>query len=175
MAEKPRCVMVTYRDDGLGDWIGMTREEMGHMYDRAFMAGGERHKKLPEYPVAKAGIICPDDDELTQALVAELHAASPELDFANTVPGWLDVVPHGWNKARGVKTLMERLGLEPHEVCVFGDAENDLAMFDLVPNSCAVANATEATKAAARWHVGASRDDGVAIALEHIAAGEPIA
>jgi hypothetical protein len=32
-----------------------------------------------------------------------------------------------------------------------------------------MANANENAKAAARWHVGASADDGVAIALEQIA------
>ena len=52
---------------------------------------------------------------------------------------------------------------------MFGDADNDLGMFAAVPNSCAVANANENATRAARWHVGASAEDGVAIALEQIA------
>ena len=65
--------------------------------------------------------------------------------------------------------LSNVLGLEPDEVCVFGDADNDLDMLRAVPNSCAVANANPAASRAARWHVGASADFGVARALEQIA------
>lgn len=43
-------------------------------------------------------------------------------------------------------------------------------MIDAVPNSVAVANATEAVTAAARWHIGAAADDAVAGALHQIAA-----
>ena len=53
---------------------------------------------------------------------------------------------------------------------MFGDADNDLDMLRRYPNSCAVANANEAATRAARWHVGASADDGVARAMEQIAA-----
>ena len=101
---------------------------------------------------------------------AELAAACPELDFLNTVPQWFDIIPHGWSKVRGIEVLEEALGITPDEICVFGDAENDLAMFAHVTHSCAVANAVPEVLAAARWHVGASADDGVAIALEQIAA-----
>ena len=67
------------------------------------------------------------------------------------------------------EVLEQRLGITQDELCVFGDAPNDLAMFAHATHSCAVANATPEAQAAARWHVGASADDGVAIALEQIA------
>lgn len=59
--------------------------------------------------------------------------------------------------------------LRRDEICVFGDAENDLAMFEQVTHSCAVANASPEVAAAARWHIGAANEEGVAIALEQIA------
>lgn len=169
VAKRPRCAFITYRADGLGDWVGISREEMGPMYDRAFLSGGMWHEELPQYPVAKAGIICMGSQEELEALQAELREACPELDFPNTVVRWMDVTIKGWTKIEGVKELIRTLHLQKEEVCAFGDADNDLTMLSYLPNSCAVANANDNAKAAARWHVGASADDGVAIALEQIA------
>lgn len=169
VAKRPGCAFITYRSDGLGDWVGISREEMGSMYDRAFMAGGMWHETLPVYPVAKAGIICLGGDEAVAELQAELQETLPMFDFLNTVVNWLDVSIHGWSKIEGIKRLIETLRLSLDEVCVFGDADNDLTMLEYIPNSCAVANANENATRAARWHVGASADDGVAIALEQIA------
>ena len=169
VAKRPGCAFVTYRSDGLGDWVGISREEMGSMYDRAFMAGGRRHETLPIYPVAKAGIICLGGDEALTELQAELIAAFPMFDFLNTVVNWMDVSIRGWSKVEGVKQLIKTLNLSLDEVCVFGDADNDLSMLEYIPNSCAVANANENATRAARWHIGASAEDGVAIALEQIA------
>ena len=169
VAARPGCAFITYRSDGLGDWVGMSREQMGSMYERAFMAGGMWHEQLPVYPVAKSGIICVAGEEELLKLQAELTERFPMFDFPNTVVNWMDVSIHGWTKVEGVKRLISTLRLTPDEVCVFGDADNDLSMLSYVPNSCAVANANENATAAARWHVGASADDGVAIALEQIA------
>ena len=165
----PNCAFVTYRSDGLGDWVGITREEMGSMYDRAFMAGGMHHEELPVYPVAKAGVICMGDQDDIDRLRLVLETAVPEFVFPNTVVNWMDVSIRGWTKLEGVKALMKTLSLSPDEVCAFGDADNDLTMLEYIPNSCAMANANDNAKAAARWQVGASADDGVAIALEQIA------
>ncbi|MDO4796501.1 MAG: HAD family hydrolase [Coriobacteriales bacterium] len=169
VAERPGCAFVTYRSDGLGDWVGVSREELGSMYNRAFLAGGMWHERLPVYPVGKAGVICMGSQAELEELQAELAEVCPELDFPNTVDRWLDVSIKGWTKVEGVKQLMRTLNLTPDEVCVFGDADNDLTMLSYVTNSCAVANANDNAKAAARWHIGASADDGVAIALEQIA------
>ena len=162
------CAFITYRDNNFGDWVGEPRERLGAMYGRSFMCGGRRHEMLPDYPVVKAGIVCLDPGRLTQ-LQRQLGEMCPDLIFPNTVVNWMDVSLRDWNKGDGVKILQRVLGLADEEVCVFGDADNDLGMLNAVPNSCAVANANENAARAARWHVGASADDGVAIALEQIA------
>ena len=127
------------------------------------------HETLPVYPVAKAGIICLAGDEALADLQAELQSSFPMFDFLNTVSNWMDVSIRGWSKVEGIKQLIKTLRLSLDEVCVFGDADNDLSMLEYIPNSCAVANANESAARAARWHVGASAEDGVAIALEQIA------
>jgi hydroxymethylpyrimidine pyrophosphatase-like HAD family hydrolase len=81
-------------------------------------------------------------------------------------------MPAGWSKATGVALLAERMGIGLDQVVVFGDAGNDLPMFEAVPNSVAVANATDEAAAAARWHIGRCEDDAVALAIEALVAGE---
>ena len=161
--------LLVYRPDGTCDWVGDEPEHLGEFMINAMHNGSQRHKTLPSYPVAKAGIVALLEREDELALQTELSELCPELDFLNTVPQWFDVIPHGWSKVRGIEVLEQRLGITQDELCVFGDAPNDLAMFAHATHSCAVANATPEAQAAARWHVGASADDGVAIALEQIA------
>ena len=55
---------------------------------------------------------------------------------------------------------------------MFGDAGNDLAMFEVVGHPVAVAGATPEAAAAARWHIGRCEDDAVAQAIEALAAGD---
>ncbi len=169
ICHRESCALLIYRPDGTCDWVGDDPERLGKFMINAMHNGSVRHETLPAYPVVKAGIVAllPHDEEL--ALQQELAEACPALDFLNTVPQWFDVIPHGWSKVSGIEVLEQELSITPDEICVFGDAPNDLAMFAHVTHSCAVANATPDAAAAARWHVGASADDGVAIALEQIA------
>ena len=167
--DRPGHALVTFRADGVADFVGDAPENLAGMCEKGMWLGWERHERLPRYPVVKAGVICNVGFDQERALKAELEAAAPAFDFHNTTHCWFDVVPHGWSKAQGVEILKREMGLAPDEVCVFGDAENDLPLFDVCVHSCAVANATDAVSRRARWHVGASAEDGVAIALEDIA------
>lgn len=78
-------------------------------------------------------------------------------------------MPKGMSKAASLPILLDELDITPDEVLVFGDAANDLELFGAVPNSVAVANAIPEVAEAARWHVGASAEEGVADALFEIA------
>lgn len=169
LADRPGCAVITFRDDGVADFTGDVPENLAGMCEKGMRLGWERHEHLPRYEVVKAGIICNVSIDEERALKARLEALCPTFDFHNTTHRWFDVVPRGWSKAQGVEILRGRMGIEPDEICVFGDAENDLPLFDVCVHSCAVANATDAVRERARWHVGASADDGVAIALEDIA------
>lgn len=167
--ETPHTAMINYRPDTFGDWIGASREELGSMYDVAFMAGGEWHERMPDYPVIKAGIIHMGTQQEILAFQERLSRAVPEFSYANTIEHWLDITPRDWSKVEGVKYLAQALGVTMDEVCVFGDADNDLSMLLWVPNSCAVANANGNAAACAGYTVPRSEDDGVAWALEQIA------
>ncbi len=100
-----------------------------------------------------------------------MRAEFPTMDFVfpSTTAPLIDVSPHGWSKGSAVQALADELGITLEEVATFGDSENDLSMIEGMPNSVAVANASDQIKAAARWHIGPSADDAVADALFDIA------
>ncbi|SEH37870.1 MULTISPECIES: HAD family hydrolase [Atopobiaceae] len=120
----------------------------------------------------KDGALAPAPLEDTSALAERLGREVPGLDFDVPQPGFLNVMPAGWNKASGVELLARELGIGLDEVVVFGDAGNDLSMFELVENSVAVANATPEAARAARWHIGPCEEDSVADAIEALAREE---
>ncbi|MGN0054893.1 MAG: HAD family hydrolase [Atopobiaceae bacterium] len=127
--------------------------------------------KVPSRRIIGVTIACPLEQQQIDQLKARVIAEVPQVDVVQSQKHWCDVLPRGVNKASGLRELEEALGISSDEVVFFGDAENDLAIMDAVPNSVAVANATPAAKAAARWHIGACADDGVAQALEQLAQG----
>ena len=119
----------------------------------------------------KANVQCSCSREEMVALRDLLRSEVDGLGFVfpSATAAVIDVLPSGWDKGCGVRTLVDALGLAPDEVVVFGDSENDLAMIEAVKNSVAVANASEEVARAASWHIGACADGAVDNALEEIA------
>lgn len=128
-------------------------------------------KHLDEPSYLKANIHVLGDRAEQEQTRDLLREEFPSMDFvfpSNFAP-LLDLSPHGWSKGSAVKVLAQELGITLDEVAAFGDSENDLSMLEVVPNSVSVANASDAIKAATRWHIGESADDAVADALFEIA------
>lgn len=128
--------------------------------------------ELPEAPILKANAFIDGDIAATEAFVARLNAEVEGLDFDIPMLGYANIMPAGRNKGNAIETLCAHLGIGLDEVVVFGDAGNDLTMFNVVEHAVAVGNATSEAAAAARWHIGACADDAVAVAIEALAAGE---
>lgn len=126
---------------------------------------------IPGFDIVKAGVFIAEDREGTWAFVDELNERFDVFDFDYPKPGWSNIMPAGWNKGAAIRFLAERIGASLDEVVIFGDAGNDIPMFEVVPNSVAVANATPAAAAAARWHIGPCEDHAVATAIQELARG----
>lgn len=62
-------------------------------------------------------------------------------DFVTAGNGWLDMIAKGSGKGKALRVVMEEHGLQPEEVMVFGDNQNDISMLELTPNSYAMAHA----------------------------------
>lgn len=64
---------------------------------------------------------------------------------------WVDFIPFGTNKAKGLMQYQKALGINPEECMVFGDEYNDMEMLRAVPNSFAMAHAKPGVKEAAAY------------------------
>lgn len=77
---------------------------------------------------------------------------------------WLELIPRRATKAAAIKRLADSLGCD--RVVCFGDAVNDLPMFEAADESYATANAAPELKTKATAVIGSNDDDAVARWLE---------
>lgn len=157
--------------DGVPHLVQGSRDDLAAAFPR-YAAECLDADALPDAPVAKANVFINGSLEDTRALVARLNDEVDGLDFDVPQPMFSNVMPCGWNKGAAFAWLCDYLGVARDEAVVFGDAGNDLALFEQAKHSVAVAGAMPEAKAAARWHIGACEDDAVAAAIEALAAGE---
>ena len=78
---------------------------------------------------------------------------------------WVDFIPFGTNKAKGLRKFQEIYHISPEECMVFGDEYNDLAMLEAVPYSFAMVHAKPGVKKTA--HYQAARVEPVLERLLH--------
>ena len=73
---------------------------------------------------------------------------------------WCEIMPAGASKANAILKLKEMWKCS--RVISFGDATNDIPMFEISDECYAVENAVDELKAAATGIIGSNEDDGVA-------------
>ncbi|MFB0901641.1 MAG: HAD family hydrolase [Acidimicrobiales bacterium] len=81
---------------------------------------------------------------------------------------FVELTPHGGDKALGAARLCEKLGIDPTDVVAFGDNNNDLSMLAWAGRGIAMANATAAALAIADEVTLSNTDYGVAVVLEEL-------
>lgn len=101
-------------------------------------------------------------------LVAELDLH--EVEFGIAKVAWLDVGPKQVNKASMLKSLCERLDLDPTRTITIGDGSNDIRMLEWAGLGIAMASANDEVKRYANALTNAEPGDGVAEVLEAVAA-----
>lgn len=168
--ETPGAGLVIF-DEGEPQLVAGSFDDLAEIYPqyakRARVLDG-----IPDKPAVKVNAFKNTDWAGTATFVDQLNAEHPELTFDLPQLGWSNVTPHGWSKGRSVEVLCDAIGCTTDEVVVFGDAGNDIPMFQVVPHAAAVAGATPEAAAAARYHIGRCEDDAVAVAIEKLVAGE---
>lgn len=83
-----------------------------------------------------------------------------QRDLYRTEDFWLEIMPAHATKAEGLKRLKEKYGFD--RVICFGDAMNDMTMFDAADEAYAMENAAQPLKEKASGIIGSNREDGVA-------------
>lgn len=78
-----------------------------------------------------------------------------------------DIVTTDGGKGFGIKYFLKHLGFTKEDAMAFGDAQNDIEMFEEVGTSIAMGNGMEALKAKATYITSDIDDDGIEKALKY--------
>jgi 5-amino-6-(5-phospho-D-ribitylamino)uracil phosphatase len=119
----------------IGDARYMVELEDGSRLYTEYMADWDLHRSdevafedLAHQPVCRVVVVSPDkSDQDFMAIVDRIGLT--HVSYAIGWTAWLDIAPHGVNKATGLELVRERLGIEQARVLVMGDGRNDIEMF----------------------------------------------
>ncbi|MEH7605753.1 Cof-type HAD-IIB family hydrolase [Priestia megaterium] len=106
-------------------------------------------------------------DEALREEVLKQIAGISDFEISNSSLTNLEINALGINKAKGIMTVCERLGISMDEVIAMGDSLNDMAMIEAAGCGIAMGNAQEAVKEAADWVTDTNVNNGVAKAISH--------
>lgn len=98
---------------------------------------------------------------------AQLPPVFPELSMVRNNPRGLDVMQQGVTKMSGLHQLLAQPAFAHAETFAFGDAENDLPMFQGVDHAIAMGNGQPQAKALAEFVTTANDDHGIVNGLRH--------
>ncbi|EPZ52709.1 MULTISPECIES: Cof-type HAD-IIB family hydrolase [Alicyclobacillus] len=115
-------------------------------------------------PVSQLELFCSFDE------IHEYIETYPNLTFHpwSTGDSMFNVIPRGVSKAKGIASIIERLGIDREEVVAFGDGPNDMEMISYVGMGVAMGNGVDELKQVARMTTKAADDDGIVYALREL-------
>lgn len=114
------------------------------------------------------------DPTRVQALRASLLETGLPIHMFSSHPEYLEVLPIGSNKGSAVRCVMERFHGDSMSITTVGIGNGlaDVAMFEMVDVSVAVANSDETALASATYIAPSNDDSGAAVAIRGIVLNE---
>jgi Cof subfamily protein (haloacid dehalogenase superfamily) len=108
------------------------------------------------------------DDERTKRLPIIANLIKPLSTTTFSKPNYLEIIPIGVNKAKGLAAIAQKLEIELSQSAAIGDGLNDLEMLTEVGLGIAMGNAPEVVKSAAKWVTQTNDEEGVAQAVKRL-------
>ena len=112
-----------------------------------------------------AKIVAYEEDEEKVKAYTEFISTLPRVHCESTGYGLMGAFDREVSKKTALHKIMEHMGIDKEEVCVFGDFDNDLSMFECAAHRVCMANGVEKLKAAASYVTLSNNEDGVAVYL----------
>ncbi|MEQ9809870.1 Cof-type HAD-IIB family hydrolase [Streptococcus jiangjianxini] len=121
---------------------------------------------LPEDHFYKTVVVVPDGN--SEPVITAVSKDLADLSLVPVASGYgsIDLITKGMHKAWGLEQLMTMWGISADEVMAFGDNSNDMEMLRLAGESYAMANASDAVKASAKYQAKSNEEDGVLDVIE---------
>ncbi|MBQ6540044.1 MAG: HAD family phosphatase [Oscillospiraceae bacterium] len=101
-------------------------------------------------------------------LLTELTKDMEGVDLLHSASNIYEILPSGVNKGSSFLRMCRIMGLDPSEVCTFGDFDNDLPMMESSGLSVAMKNAPDYVRARADMVTDTNNDEGVAKAIRRL-------
>ena len=128
---------------------------------------GSLRDGLPQFRINKLLI---SDEQNNDATRADLEALFGDLaTVTQAVPEFIEVLPLNTSKGKGLRWLLNEVGVPETAVLAVGDGENDIDMLQMAGIGVAMGNAHEPVKAVADAIVASNDQAGVAQAIEKFA------
>lgn len=164
--------ILAYETDRVCHASNSVRVEFFRHYNELARQGGSEEIKLVAFDKVsetfyegqeylKLFIWQPNQEKL-QAAAKHLETRYPNLYFVQSTGGSLDITAKGTTKGTAIEALAAYTGYEPHEFAVFGDQNNDVAMFRVAGVSFAMENASPLARENADWIAPHHQDNGFA-------------
>lgn len=97
----------------------------------------------------------------------EIMPFLPGCSSCRWSPVFMDVIPKGTDKAKGIEAVASHFGFGIEECMAFGDGGNDISMLKAVGAGIAMGNSAEDVKAAADYVTSSVDEDGIYNGLRH--------
>ncbi|MEI8087894.1 MAG: Cof-type HAD-IIB family hydrolase [Paludibacter sp.] len=156
--------IITYSDKGV------VSETHSKYIDVELKLTGIPHHKVPSFKkeVTSSAIKCIllENPEYLKQVESKLKAERPDLSVALSKPFFLEVMPHGIDKAKSIEFLANKLGIMQCEVIAVGNAGNDLTMVQYAGLGIWVDNVTPDLRHEADHIVASNMNNGVAEVVE---------
>ncbi|OIJ22080.1 phosphatase [Anaerobacillus alkalidiazotrophicus] len=110
--------------------------------------------------IYQSWILCNEEEE------SSYKGMFDKFEFIRWHEKAMDVLPIGGSKARGIRAVIDHLGVHEDDIYAFGDGLNDIEMLKFVKHSVAMGNAPEAVKKVAKHVTKHVDDDGIVHGLE---------
>ena len=149
---------------------GIISETDSEYIDVEIKLTGIHHHKVADFKneinsSAVKCILLEHPDYLKQ-VEKKLKAERPDLSVSRSKPFFLEVMPHGIDKAACIGFLAKRLGIHQSEIIAVGNAGNDLTMIKYAGLGVWVDNVTPELRHHADCIVASNNNDGVAEVIE---------
>ena len=113
-------------------------------------------------------LIAAPEEILKKNIPAIKEPFKGELDFVLSAPFYLEATLPGISKADALKKACEVLKISTEDIIAFGDAQNDIPMFEVAGYGVAMGNACDELKKIAKEITSTNDEDGIARALEKL-------
>ena len=156
--------IITYSDKGV------VSETDSEYIDVEVNLTGMPHHKVPSFKkeVTTSAIKCIllEEPDYLKQVEKKLKAERADLSVARSKPFFLEVMPHGIDKAASIDFLAKKLGIKQSEVIAVGNAGNDLSMVQYAGLGVWVDNVVPELRPEADVVVASNNNDGVAEVIE---------